>query len=71
FFADSIPLVAIITIAVTVVRQLFFWIVWGFEGYPPGLAVVHFHEALIQAVYNVVVMMIVMLVVRRMSDRFA
>lgn len=71
FFADSIPLVAMITIAVTFVRQLLFWVVWGFEGYPPGLASMHFHEALIKAVYNVVIMMIVMLVVRRFSDRFA
>lgn len=71
FFADSFPLVATITIAATFVRQLFFWIVWGFEGYPPGLASMHFHEAAIKAALNAVAMMLVMLVLRRFSDRYA
>ena len=71
FFADSLPLVATITVAATLVRQLVFWIVWGFEGYPPGLATMHFHEAVIKAVLNVIAMMIVMHVVRRFSDRYA
>ena len=71
FFADSFPLVATITVAATFVRQLAFWIVWGFEGYPPGLASMHFHEAIVQAVLNAVTMMIAMIVARRFSDRYA
>jgi rod shape-determining protein MreD len=71
FFADSLPLVATITVAATLVRQLLFWIVWGFEGYPPGLAVVHFHEAIVIAVLNAIAMIVVMLVARRFSDRYA
>ena len=71
FFADSLPLVATITIVATFVRQLVFWVVWGFEGYPPGLATMHFHEAAIQSVMNAVAMMIVMILLRRFSDNYA
>lgn len=71
FFADSFPLVATITVAATFVRQLAFWVVWGFEGYPPGLATMHFHEAVIQAAMNAVAMMIVMIAVRRFGDYYA
>ncbi len=70
FFADSFPLVATITIAATFARQLVFWVVWGFEGYPPGLATMHFHEAIVQAAMNAAVMMLVMLVLRRFSDDY-
>lgn len=70
FFADSFPLVATITVAATFVRQLVFWVVWGFEGYPPGLATMHFHEAIVQAVMNGLTMMIVMILVRRFSDNY-
>jgi rod shape-determining protein MreD len=65
FFADSIPLVCTIVASATLVRWLLFWTVMGFEGYPPGLGSNHFHEALIQAVMNVVVMLLAMLAVRR------
>lgn len=71
FFADSFPLVATITVAATFVRQLVFWLVWGFEGYPPGLATMHFHQAVIAAVLNALTMMIVMILARRFSDRYA
>jgi rod shape-determining protein MreD len=65
FFADSLPLVATITFFATLVRQLIFWVTMAFEGYPPGLGMMHFHEALLQGVFNAAVMMVVMLVNRR------
>lgn len=71
FFADSFPLVATITVAATFVRQLVFWVVRGFEGYPPGLATMHFHEAVIAAAMNAVVMMVVMILLRRFSDNYS
>lgn len=67
FFADSLPLVCTIVAVATLVRSLLFWTVMGFEGYPPGLGTMHFKEALLQAVMNVAVMLIAMLVVRRVE----
>lgn len=71
FFADSLPLVMVITIVATLVRQLLFWITWSFEGYPSGLGVMHFHEAIAKAVLNALLMAFVMLVVRRFGERYA
>jgi len=71
FFADSIPLVATITLVATLVQRLIFWVTMGFEGYPSGLGVMHFHEALFEAVLNAIVMTIVMLVARRFDSRYA
>ena len=71
FFADSLPLVLTITIAATLVRQLAFWLIWGFEGYPPGLATIHFHEAIGKCIANAALMLIVMLVARRFDSRYA
>jgi rod shape-determining protein MreD len=71
FFADSFPLVATITVAATCIRQLAFWIVWGFEGYPPGLATMHFHETIVMAAMNAVLMMLVMVISRRFSDQYS
>jgi rod shape-determining protein MreD len=68
FFADSLPLVATITFLATLVRQLIFWVTMGFEGYPSGLGMVHFHEALLQGLLNAAVMMIVMLLNRRFAN---
>jgi rod shape-determining protein MreD len=67
FFADSLPLVCTIVAFATLVRSLLFWTVMGFEGYPPGLGAMHFREALLQAVMNVAVMLVAMLVVRRVE----
>ncbi len=67
FFADSLPLVGTIVAFATLVRSLLFWTVMGFQGYPPGLGAMHFREALLQAVMNVAVMLIAMLVVRRVE----
>jgi rod shape-determining protein MreD len=65
FFADSIPIVAAVTAIATLVRALIFWTVMSLEGYPSGLAGLHFHQALWQALLNVLVMIVAMLAVRR------
>lgn len=71
FFADSIPLLATFTFAATLVRQLIFWVTMGFEGYPSGLGMIHFHEALFEAPLNALLMMLVMLAARRFDSRYA
>lgn len=71
FFADSLPLVATITLVATVVQRLIFWVVMAFEGYPSGLGMMHFHDALFEALLNAVVMMIVMIVIRRIDSKYA
>lgn len=71
FFADSMPLVATITFFVTLAQQLIFWVTRGIEGYPSGLGSMHFHEAVLQAVFNAAIMMIVMVVHRRFDSRYA
>ena len=70
FFADSLPLVATITFFATLARQLFFWVVMAFEGYPPGLGMMHFREALFEGALNATVMMAVMLISRRLDSRY-
>ncbi len=65
FFADSIPLVSAITVVATLVRALIFWVVMALSGYPPGLATMHFHEAVAQAAFNVAIIVGAMLVARR------
>lgn len=69
FFADSVPLVAAITAAVTLLRAMMFWIVMALFGYPAGLAGMHFHEALFAAVLNIALIVVAMLVVRRFAAR--
>jgi rod shape-determining protein MreD len=71
FFADSIPLVGTITFVATLVVRLIYWVVMSFEGFPGGLAVMHFHQALFEAVLNGLVMMAVILVNRRFDSRYA
>jgi rod shape-determining protein MreD len=71
FFADSLPLVATITFFATLVRQLIFWVTMAFEGYPSGLGMMHFHQALFEGVLNAAIMMIVVLVNRRFDSRYA
>lgn len=65
FFADSIPLVILIVVLATLVRALVFWIAMAALGYPPGLATLHFHEALLQSALNAVIIVPAMLVARR------
>ena len=68
FFADSIPIVAIVTAIATLMRALFFWTVMSLEGYPAGLAGMHFHEALWQMLLDVAVMVAAMLAIRRLDS---
>jgi rod shape-determining protein MreD len=65
FFADSIPLVVFVTLTITLLRALFFWIITGLSGYPSGLGMLHLHQAVLQAALNVVVMVVAMLIIRR------
>lgn len=65
FFADSIPLVMVITATATLVRALCFWIVMALVGYPAGLGSLHLHEALAQAALNVAIIAAAMLIARR------
>jgi rod shape-determining protein MreD len=68
FFADSIPLVSAITVVATLVRALLFWVIMALSGYPPGLAMLHFHEAIAQSALNVVAIVAAMLVARRFDQ---
>jgi rod shape-determining protein MreD len=68
FFADSIPLVCVMTVVATLLRALIFWTAMAFSGYPPGLAGEHFHEALVQAALNVLVMIVAMILGRRFES---
>ena len=65
FFADSVPLATIIVVIATLARALIFWIVMALAGYPSGLGTLHFHQALLQAALNAVIMLAAILVVRR------
>ncbi len=71
FFADSIPLVATITLVATLLVRLIFWVVMSFQGYPGGVAMIHFHEALFEALLNALVMMVVIVINRRLDSRYA
>ena len=74
FFADSIPLVTGIVVVSTLVRDLLFWIVMKAQGFPPGLATLHFHQALWQALLNAIFVIVAMLIYRsteRLRLRFA
>jgi rod shape-determining protein MreD len=65
FFADSVPLAATIVVIATLARALIFWIVMALSGYPSGLGTLHFHQAMLQAALNAVVMAAAILLVRR------
>ncbi len=65
FFADSIPLVASITVGVTLLRALLYWVVAASTGYPSGLGLMHLHEAVAQSALNAVLMVAAMLIARR------
>jgi rod shape-determining protein MreD len=65
FFADSIPLAAVVVALATLFRALLFWTIASLEGYPPGLATQHFHQAIVSSALNVCVTIAAMLIVRR------
>ncbi len=71
FFADSIPLVASITLVASLARSLIFWTVMALQGYPGGLGTLHFHQALVQAALNVGLSILAMLVLRRIEGERA
>jgi rod shape-determining protein MreD len=65
FFADSIPLVIVITVVASLVRALLYWVVAALGGYPSGLGLMHLHEAVLASALNAVVIVVVMLLGRR------
>ena len=65
FFADSIPLAAVVTALATLLRALLFWTIVSLEGYPPGFATMHFHQALVAGALNVCAIIAAMLIARR------
>ena len=71
FFADSIPLVTLVTVVATLVRALLFWTIMSFEGYPGGLAAMHLRQALAGAALNAELTIVAMLVARRFDVREA
>jgi rod shape-determining protein MreD len=64
FFADSIPLVAIIVAVATLVRDGLFWAVMWFQGYPLGFGTFHFHQSLWQALLDALAVAVIMLALR-------
>lgn len=70
FFANSIPVAAIVAFACTLLRQLVFWIFMGLTmSYPPGYARMHAHQALWSALMNAVLIVICMAAARRFEER--
>lgn len=64
FFADSIPLLAIIVALATLVRDGLFWSVMWFQGYPLGYGSFHFHQALWQALLDAIAVAVIMIGLR-------
>jgi rod shape-determining protein MreD len=71
FFADSIPAVAVVVIAATLLRRMFFWVVMALQGYPTGYARLHLHEALWEAVINALLAAVLILIARAGESRSA
>jgi rod shape-determining protein MreD len=69
FFEDSIPLFTIVTFMATLVRALIFWDAKSIEGYPAGLATIHFHKALESGVLNAVLAIAVAMALRHFEYR--
>ena len=69
FFADSPLVLAGVVVAATLVRRMFFWIVMALQGYPPGYARVHLHEALWEALLNAILASVLMLAGRMRESR--
>ncbi|HEY1884375.1 MAG TPA: rod shape-determining protein MreD [Candidatus Cybelea sp.] len=65
FFADSIPLVTGITLVVTLLRALLFWVAMALMGYPAGLGMMHLHEALFAGLLNATTVVVAMIAYRR------
>lgn len=69
FFADSIPILAAIVFAASLVHDLLFWLVMEAQGYPTGLGWLHFHQALWRALLNSMLVVAIMLVLRLRDQR--
>jgi len=69
FFADSIPILAGVVIAATLARRMLFWIVMALQGYPPGYARLHLHQALWEALLNAVLVSLLLLLARLRESR--
>lgn len=69
FFEDSIPLFALVTAGATLLRALIYWSAKSLEGYPAGLASIHFHKAIEAALLNAVLATFVMVIARRFERR--
>lgn len=50
FFSDGFTILSAIVAGAVLVRDALFWFVMRIDGYPQGLAVIHLHAAIIQAV---------------------
>lgn len=70
FFADSLPLVALLVAVATLLRNGIFWTVMALQGYPGGLAMMHARQTIGEAILNVLLVLAAMLVVRRIDNQF-
>lgn len=69
FFADSIPILAGVVVVATLLRRMLFWVMMALEGYPPGYARLHLHQALWEALLNAVLVTLLMLLARFRESR--
>jgi rod shape-determining protein MreD len=71
FFADSIPAVAGVVILATLLRRMVFWIAMALQGYPPGYARLHLHQAMWEALFNALLAAILIVIARAREARSA
>ncbi|HLI94923.1 MAG TPA: hypothetical protein VKT72_02430 [Candidatus Baltobacteraceae bacterium] len=69
FFADSIPAFAGVVVVATLVRRMFFWVIMALQGYPPGYARLHLHQAVWEALLNALLAISLLLVARIRESR--
>jgi rod shape-determining protein MreD len=69
FFADSIPIVAGVVVIATLFSRMLFWVLMALQGYPPGYARMHLHQALWEAMLNAVLVSLLMLIGRLRESR--
>lgn len=64
-FADSAPILGLLVFCATLLRRMIFWVVMALQGYPPGYARLHLHEALWEALLNAILAVLLLLCMRR------
>jgi hypothetical protein len=69
FFADSIPAFASVVLVATLVRRMGFWVVMALQGYPPGYARLHLHQAIWEALLNAALAGLLMIAARLRESR--